>query len=653
MRIACQDTVLTPLDFVAPADLEGANMFVRRFASAPASLAAARARSGLAVLAARAFSSHKETAVPDDHDKLHIFDTTLRDGEQSPGATLTADEKVEIGKQLAKLGVDICEAGFPIASQGDFEAVKRVAESAGHVIDGRSSGLPMRIAGLSRANERDIDRSYDAVRHAPLHRVHTFLASSDIHLEHKLGITRAQCVETSAKMVAFARSLSASESYDIEFSPEDAGRSDPDFLVELCAAVIEAGATTINLPDTVGYTLPNEYGALFAYLIANTDTGGKDVVWSTHCHDDLGLATANSLAAVQQGARQIEVTLNGIGERAGNTSLEETVMALRTRPHLFPVYCDIETTQIMRSSKMVSSFTGIVVQANKAIVGANAFAHESGIHQHGVLKHSATYEIIGPETIGLAGSGEGGGRGSLVLGKHSGKAAYRQRLIELGYEEFAGDAERLNTLVQEAKSLADRKKTISDDDLHALVSDDGIMTEHELVDTWQLGDSTYMTSARLGADHASSTLDATATVMLRDVASGREVVQVAHGAGPVDATYKAILAIVDRPVALSHYLVNKIEGGSGPEQAGNDALASVVVEVVPIGASGDGAQTTGAMPSDFPGSMGVTAYKAQDGGTTSRGRCKSYSGTGTSTDIVVASARAYVSAINRMLGATQ
>ena len=344
---------------------------------------------------------------------------------------------MEIGKQLARLGVDICEAGFPIASQGDFDAVTRVAQTAGCITEGRPSGQPMRIAGLARANEKDIERCYNAVKHAPLHRIHTFLASSDIHLEHKLGISRQECLEASSKMVAFAKTLVD----DIEFSPEDAGRSDPEFLIELCAAVIEAGATTINLPDTVGYTLPSEYANLFAYLIEKTPTGGRDVVWSTHCHNDLGLATANSLAAVQSGARQVEVTLNSLGERAGNTSLEEVVMALRTRPQHFPVYCDIDTRQIMRASKMVAAYTGIFVQPNKAIVGANAFAHESGIHQHGVLAHAATYEIMTPESVGIEDSQDG--RGSLVLGKHSGKAAYRQRLIELGYADIAADKEQL------------------------------------------------------------------------------------------------------------------------------------------------------------------------------------------------------------------
>jgi len=391
--------------------------------SAARVLGSARTRAPTA--ATRCFSTQ-----PAEAEKLWIFDTTLRDGEQSPGATLTESEKVDIARQLSRLGVDICEAGFPIASQGDFEAVSQVAKTAGVMTEGRVDGVPMRICGLARANEKDIARCYEAIRHAPLHRIHTFLASSDIHLEHKLGISRQECMEISAKMVGFAKT----QVDDVEFSPEDAGRSDPEFLVDLCAAVIEAGATTINLPDTVGYTLPQEYSSIFDYLMKNTPTGGKNIIWSTHCHNDLGLATANSLAAVQLGARQVEVTLNSLGERAGNTSLEEVVMALRTRPQHFPVYCDIDTRQIMRTSKMVASYTGISVQPNKAIVGANAFAHESGIHQHGVLKHANTYEIMTPASVG---ADEEGGRGSLVLGKHSGKAAYKQRLIELGYSDVA------------------------------------------------------------------------------------------------------------------------------------------------------------------------------------------------------------------------
>ena len=557
-------------------------------------------------------------------EKLIIFDTTLRDGEQSPGATLTADEKVDIGKQLAKLGVDVCEAGFPIASQGDFDAVRRVAQTAGPILEGRASGLPMRIAGLARAHKKDIERCYDAVHSAPLHRVHTFLASSDIHLEHKLNITRKECVETSAAMVAFTRSLSDSENFDIEFSPEDAGRSDPVFLIELCNAVIEAGATTINLPDTVGYTIPQEYGTMFEYLIANCDTRGKQVIWSTHCHNDLGLATANSLAAVQMGARQVEVTLNGIGERAGNTSLEEVVMSLRTRSQHFPVYVDIDTKQIMNTSQIVSSYTGINVQANKAIVGANAFAHESGIHQHGVLANASTYEIMTPASIGIDGE-----RGSLVLGKLSGKAAFRQRLLELGYEDVANDKARLTKLVEEAKAVADKKKTITDQDLQALLGDSSMAG---LADHWELSDSTYMSSAKLGYEGkgGGETLVSTATVTLREAITGRECVQAATGCGPVDATFRAMLAIVDKPVSLTHYVVTKIEGGSGPEHEGNDALASVVVSIEKGGTYGRG------RPVDVPGATSA--------------RQPQYSGTGTSTDIVVASARAYLGAINRMVG---
>lgn len=573
-------------------------------------------------------------------EKLWIFDTTLRDGEQSPGATLTGDEKVEIGKQLARLGVDICEAGFPIASQGDFDAVSRVAQTAGTLMDGRSSGRTMCIAGLARANEKDIERCYDAIRHAPLHRVHTFLASSDIHLEHKLNITRSECLETASKMVAFTKTMVD----DIEFSPEDAGRSDPEFLVELCTAVIEAGATTINLPDTVGYTLPQEYGSLFEYLIKNTKTGGKDIIWSTHCHNDLGLATANSLAAVQLGARQVEVTLNSLGERAGNTSLEEVVMALRTRPQHFPVYCDIDTRQIMRASKMVATYTGIAVQPNKAIVGANAFAHESGIHQHGVLAHAATYEIMTPESVGIEASQDG--RGTLVLGKHSGKAAYRQRLIELGYADIAADREQLAKLVEGAKAVADQKKTVSDQDLEALIGD----KIYAAVETYELRDLVVSTTCKDGGKVHTST----ATVTLHDHKNDKEKMTAAIGIGPVDATFKAILQLVERPIMLTQYSVTKVEGGSGPEAAGNDALASVVAHIKEAGAT----DTKDALPSDFPGHQGVTV---RGGGVESGHEFRTtgsisgitYTGLGTSTDIVVASARAYLGAINRMLAREQ
>jgi len=576
--------------------------------------------------AGRAFSTQSNA------EKLIIFDTTLRDGEQSPGATLTQNEKVDIARQLARLGVDVCEAGFPIASQGDFEAVSLVAQTAGVITEGRASGETMRIAGLARANEKDIERCYEAVRHAPLHRIHTFLASSDIHLEHKLGISRQECLEISAKMVAFAKT----QVEDIEFSPEDAGRSDPDFLVELCTAVIEAGATTINLPDTVGYTLPQEYGSIFAYLIDKTPTGGKNVIWSTHCHNDLGLATANSLAAVQLGARQVEVTLNALGERAGNTSLEEIVMALRTRPQHFPVYCDIDTRQIMRTSKMVASYTGIAVQANKAIVGANAFAHESGIHQHGVLKNASTYEIMTPESVGADSEG---GRGKLVLGKHSGKAAYKQRLIELGYPDVANDDEQLKKIVDGAKAVADQKKVISDSDLEVLL---GERLYHTHEDTWELDSLAVQSNAQTGGDRVSCT----ATIKLIQCKTGEEVMEAAIGIGPVDATFKAILRILNRPIQLTSYTVTKIEGGT--DAPGNDALASIVLHIREP-------EDLGVLPADFPGHQGAVIREdgslPLDGGQGIGGMAKGvvHIGNGTSTDIIVASAKAYLSAVNRML----
>ncbi|MGC8879599.1 MAG: 2-isopropylmalate synthase, partial [Anaerolineae bacterium] len=328
-------------------------------------------------------------------DTLLIFDTTLRDGEQSPGATLDVHEKLEIARQLSRLGVDICEAGFPIASPGDFEAVSLIASEIGPLTEGRKTGQPMVIAALARANQKDIYRAYEAVKAAPRHRIHTFLATSDIHLQHKLQISREECIQRAVEAVAYARSLCE----DVEFSPEDAGRSDPEFLTVVLGEVIKAGATTINIPDTVGYTTPEEFAQLIRYLISHTP-GADRVVWSVHCHNDLGLATANTLAGIRAGARQAEVTVNGIGERAGNTSLEEVVMAIYTRQQLFGLKTNIDTTQIMRTSRMVSSYTGIVVQPNKAIVGANAFAHESGIHADGALKDRRNYELYDYEELG-------------------------------------------------------------------------------------------------------------------------------------------------------------------------------------------------------------------------------------------------------------
>ncbi|RLN68151.1 hypothetical protein BBJ28_00027016, partial [Nothophytophthora sp. Chile5] len=342
-------------------------------------------------------------------DRLIVFDTTLRDGEQSPGATLNFKEKMDIARAISALGADVCEAGFPISSPGDFDAVSAIAQEIGPLTTNRVTGEPMVICGLARSMEKDIQRCYDAVKHAPKHRIHTFLATSDIHLKYKLKMSRDECIRRAVESVSFASSLSK----DVEFSPEDAGRSDPDFLCEILAEVIKAGATTLNIPDTVGYTVPEEYGSLFRYLIANTE-GSEKAIFSTHCHNDLGLATANTLAAVQGGARQVEVTINGIGERAGNTALEELVMTLKTRPQHYPVYTTVDSTHITRCSRMASHYTGMAIQPNKAIVGSNAFAHESGIHQDGVLKHQATYEIMLPESVGLSES-------KMVLGKHSGR----------------------------------------------------------------------------------------------------------------------------------------------------------------------------------------------------------------------------------------
>jgi len=575
---------------------------------------------------ARAFSAGSPAT-----EKLVIFDTTLRDGEQSPGATLTEVEKVTIAAQLSRLGVDVCEAGFPIASEGDFQAVTQVAKTAGTMTEGRPDGVPMRIAGLARAHKKDLERCYEAVRHAPLHRIHTFLASSDIHLEHKLGISRAKCLEISASMVAFARTMVD----NVEFSPEDAGRSDPEFLVELCAAVIEAGATTINLPDTVGYTLPHEYAGMFAHLIANTP-GGDKAIWSTHCHNDLGLATANSLAAVQSGARQVEVTLNSLGERAGNTSLEEVVMALRTRPAHFPVHCNIETKQIMRTSRMVATFTGIEVQPNKAIVGANAFAHESGIHQHGMLKNASTYEIITPESVGADSSG------MLVLGKHSGKAAYKARLIELGYEDFANDAAKLDKLVEDAKAVADQKKVLSDDDLQALLGE--AMMDGSSAADWKL----ESIAVQSNSSQPTNKLHATSTVTLTSPA-GEDAMEVALGVGPVDATYKAIMRILNERVTLTQYRITKIHGGTNERSGGNDALASVVVNIQRERGDDEAQAPDASLSTEGQ----LAARMSHDLAQSRQGRDATYTGTGTSTDIITASAKAYIQAINRMLHAEQ
>lgn len=528
----------------------------------------------------------------DSKERLIVFDTTLRDGEQSPGATLNVEEKLEIARQLSRLGVDVCEAGFPIASPGDFEAVRRIAEEVGPLMEGRTSGEPMTIAGLSRSNKVDIQRAYDAVKAAPKHRIHTFLATSDIHLKYKLKIDREECIEQAVEAVTFAKSLCD----DVEFSPEDAGRSDRDFLVQILGEVIKAGATTLNIPDTVGYRTPEEFGDLIDYLVNNTE-GADKVVWSVHCHNDLGLATANTLAAVQNGARQVEVTINGIGERAGNTSLEEVVMAIHTRPNSFDVESHIDTTQITRASQMVSSYTGMSVQPNKAIVGANAFAHEAGIHQHGMLQNEETYEIMRPETVGLNAS-------KLVLGKHSGKAAFAKRIEELGYTIEGKEA--LRSAVDRLKRVADKKKVITDADIRTIVADE----IYQPPEIWKLnhiqvtcGDNTTPT----------------ATVSLCD-AEGVEHRDASIGTGPVDAVYQAISRIIGVKGKLIEYAISAVTEGL-------DAQAEATIRIEPV----NGDSTTRVNPQ------------------TGRKSVRSYSGHGASTDIVVASARAYVSALNKML----
>jgi 2-isopropylmalate synthase len=520
---------------------------------------------------------------------VRIFDTTLRDGEQSPGATMTSAEKLEVARGLARLGVDVIEAGFPAASPDDLEAVRRIAIEVGNSVDG--GRVPI-ICGLARATQSDIDKAWQAVQPAARPRIHTFLATSEIHMQYKLRMTRQQVLERVAEMVAYARSLCP----DVEFSPEDAGRSDPQFLYEVLAVAIRAGATTLNIPDTVGYTTPDEFGALIAGIIQNTP-GIENCIVSVHCHNDLGLATANTLAGLRAGARQAEVTINGIGERAGNTALEEVVMALHTRPQYYGLHTGIDTTQITRISKLVSNYTGMPVQPNKAIVGANAFAHEAGIHQDGMLKHALTYEIMRPETVGATQS-------KLVLGKHSGRHALRTRLAALGY---ALDESEMDQVFERFKHLADRKKTITDADLEALVSDELYQPrEFYALDGLQVACGT------MGMP--------TATVRLRGP-DGQLHVSAAVGTGPVDAAYKAIDAIVKAPNTLQEFVVHAVTEGI-------DALGEVTVRI--------------------EGSDGLLQISPQREAEVPR----TFGGYGADTDIVVASVKAYLAALNKLLVAS-
>jgi 2-isopropylmalate synthase len=522
------------------------------------------------------------------NNTVRIFDTTLRDGEQSPGATMTTAEKLEVARVLARLGVDVIEAGFPAASPDDLEAVRRIANEVGKQSDGNE--VPI-ICGLARTVTSDIDKAWEGIREAAHPRIHTFIATSDIHMRYKLKMEREEVIEKVAQMVAYARSLCE----DVEFSPEDAGRSDPEFLYRVLDTAIRAGATTLNIPDTVGYTLPDEFGALISGIIKNTP-GIENCIVSVHCHNDLGLATANTLAGIRAGARQAEVTINGIGERAGNTALEEVVMALQTRRQVLDLTTHIDTTQLARVSKLVSNYTGIIVQPNKAIVGANAFAHEAGIHQDGMLKNNQTYEIMRPETVGVS-------QTSLVLGKHSGRHALNERMISMGY---ALDNEAMNKLFERFKTLADKKKTITDADLEALVSDE--LYQPKIIYTL---DGLQVACGTMGLP--------TATVRLIGP-DGQVHIHASVGTGPVDAAFKAVDAIVQTGSTLVEFVIHAITEGI-------DALGEVTVRI-----AGDTTLEETSQSENEP--------------------VHTYGGYGADTDIIVASAKAYLSAINKMLVAS-
>jgi 2-isopropylmalate synthase len=497
-------------------------------------------------------------------DKLIIFDTTLRDGEQSPGASMTQEEKVRIARHLERMGVDVIEAGFPAASNGDFEAVKAVADT----IKGST------VCGLARAIENDIRRVGEALQGAESARIHTFIATSPVHMKKKLHMSPEQVIEQAVKAIRWASQYTD----NIEFSPEDAGRSEIDFLCRILEAVIDAGATTLNIPDTVGYTVPEQFGNLIHTLRERIPNADK-VIFSVHCHNDLGLAVANSLSAVTKGARQVECTINGLGERAGNAALEEVVMAVRTRQDYFTCDTRIDATQIVSASKLVSGITGFPVQPNKAIVGANAFAHESGIHQDGVLKHRETYEIMRAEDVGWAAN-------KLLLGKHSGRNAFRNRLTELGVQ--LESEEMLNKIFARFKELADKKHEIFDEDIHALISDEAPVFQEKYrllaltihCETGEMPHAQIVIAEDDSEQHAES-----------------------NGSGPVDATFRAIEKIINSGAELQLYSVNNITSGT-------DAQGEVTVRL----------QRSGRI----------------------------VNGHGADTDIVIASAKAYLHALNSL-----
>ena len=497
-------------------------------------------------------------------EKIYIFDTTLRDGEQSPGASMNLEEKLQIAEVLDEMKVDIIEAGFPIASNGDFEAVREISKKIKNST----------IAGLARANLKDIERSWEAVQYAKSPRIHTFIATSPLHMKYKLKKTEQEVLEAIKKTVTYARNLCP----NIEWSCEDAGRSNLDYLYQCIELAIDCGATTINIPDTVGYTLPDEFGKIFKKVKNNVANIDKAIL-SAHTHNDLGLATANNVAAIKEGARQVECTINGMGERAGNSSLEEIVMTLKVKKDLMPFHTDIKSNFIIKASRLVSSITGFPVQPNKAIVGANAFAHEAGIHQDGMLKHSGTYEIMTPESVGL-------NKSSLVLGKHSGKHAFSEKLKELGYEPGNN---ALMELFGRFKDLADKKKEIFEEDLIALVEDRAASyNEHiKFVSLEVNAGSLEKHEARLSIQ-----------------IENEEKMKQCNGNGPVDATFNAIKEIKSTNYSLKLYQVNAIT-------AGTDAQGEVTVRLEDDGFS---AQAKGSDP-----------------------------------DIIVASAKAYINALNRLI----
>ncbi|HHW22334.1 MAG TPA: 2-isopropylmalate synthase [Clostridiaceae bacterium] len=500
-------------------------------------------------------------------NRVYIFDTTLRDGEQSPGCSMNLQEKIEVAKQLERLKVDVIEAGFAISSPGDFQSVKSIAETVKNCT----------VASLSRARTEDIDRSWEAIKNAVSPRIHVFIATSPIHMEYKLRMSPDQVLERAVEMVKYAKRYCS----DIEFSAEDATRSDPEFLYRVFEAVINAGATVINVPDTVGYTTPDEFYRLISNIKSNVSNIDKAII-SVHCHNDLGMAVANTLAAARAGATQLECTINGIGERAGNAAMEEIVMALKTRSQLFDVDCRVDTTQIYRSSKLISSITGVSVQPNKAIVGANAFAHESGIHQHGVLANKTTYEIMTPESIGLS-------RNTMVLGKHSGRHAFEDRLRSLGYNLTK---EELDETFQKFKVLADKKKVVQDADLEVLLQHKAV----EVPETYRLDRFVINTG---------NTITATASVRLIKFNGDEQIIEeVSTGDGPIDAAFKAIDKIAGISFTLEDYSLRSVTEGQ-------DAQGEAYVKI--------------------------------------RSNSKVYTGKGVSTDVFEASVLSYVNAINKMI----